>query len=262
MNSENSFTNSQLDTTQYTVNGILRYEKVFGHNFVSTGGIKTTQELLSEIDLTPGTQILDIGSGLGGSAFFIEENYAANVTGIDLSSNMIKLSNQRASDRNSKVQFILGDCTQVEFEPESFDLIYSRDSLLHIKDKTTLLQKIKNWLKPSAKVLITDYCCSSSGWNKEFSDYVKERNYILHDIPTYKHLLEKAGLTIIQSYDNTNRFVIALETELQHLISIKEEFLQNFTQYDYRDLIQGWEEKIAWAQKGYQKWGYFYAKKS
>ena len=108
LNSENSLTYSQLDTTQYTVNGILRYEKVFGYNFVSTGGIKTAQELFSEIDLTPGAKVLDIGSGLGGSAFFIEENYAAKVTGIDLSSNMIQLSNQRASYRNSKVQFILG----------------------------------------------------------------------------------------------------------------------------------------------------------
>ncbi|HIA69608.1 TPA: methyltransferase domain-containing protein [Candidatus Poribacteria bacterium] len=262
LNSENSLTYSQLDTTQYTVNGILRYEKVFGYNFVSTGGIKTAQELFSEIDLTPGAKVLDIGSGLGGSAFFIEENYAAKVTGIDLSSNMIQLSNQRASYRNSKVQFILGDCTQMEFEPESFNLIYSRDSLLHVQDKTTLFQKIKDWLKPSGKVLITDYCCGSSDWSREFSDYVQKRNYTLHDVQTYKHLLEKSGLKIIQGYDNTKRFVVALEAELQHLISMKEEFLQNFTQHDYEDLIQGWEKKITRAKQGYQKWGCFYAKKN
>ena len=262
LNSENSLTYSQLDTTQYTVNGILRYEKVFGYNFVSTGGIKTAQELFSEIDLTPGAKVLDIGSGLGGSAFFIEENYAAKVTGIDLSSNMIQLSNQRASYRNSKVQFILGDCTQMEFEPESFNLIYSRDSLLHVQDKTTLFQKIKDWLKPSGKVLITDYCCGSSDWSREFSDYVQKRNYTLHDVQTYKHLLEKSGLKIIQGYDNTKRFVVALEAELQHLISMKEEFLQNFARHDYEDLIQGWEKKITRAKQGYQKWGCFYAKKN
>ena len=80
---------------------------------------------------------------------------------------MIELSKQRASDRNSKVQFILGDCTKMEFEPESFNLICSRDSLLHVQDKTTLFQKIKDWLKPSGKVLITDYCCGSSDWSRE-----------------------------------------------------------------------------------------------
>ena len=32
-----------LDQQQYTLNGILRYERVFGENFVSTGGLETTQ---------------------------------------------------------------------------------------------------------------------------------------------------------------------------------------------------------------------------
>ena len=32
-----------LDENQYTVNGILRYEKIFGEGFVSTGGIETTE---------------------------------------------------------------------------------------------------------------------------------------------------------------------------------------------------------------------------
>ena len=32
-----------LDENQYTVNGILRYEKIFGEGFVSTGGLETTK---------------------------------------------------------------------------------------------------------------------------------------------------------------------------------------------------------------------------
>ena len=32
-----------LDAKQYSRNGILRYEKIFGHNYVSTGGEDTTK---------------------------------------------------------------------------------------------------------------------------------------------------------------------------------------------------------------------------
>ena len=32
-----------LDTQQYSKNGILRYEKIFGRTFVSTGGRETTE---------------------------------------------------------------------------------------------------------------------------------------------------------------------------------------------------------------------------
>ena len=31
-----------LDEQQYSINGILRYEKMFGRNYVSTGGPETT----------------------------------------------------------------------------------------------------------------------------------------------------------------------------------------------------------------------------
>ena len=31
-----------MDNKQYTRNGVLRYEKIFGEGFVSTGGIDTT----------------------------------------------------------------------------------------------------------------------------------------------------------------------------------------------------------------------------
>lgn len=37
-----------LDENQYTVNGILRYEKVFGEGFISTGGLETTEVSLSQ----------------------------------------------------------------------------------------------------------------------------------------------------------------------------------------------------------------------
>jgi phosphoethanolamine N-methyltransferase len=32
-----------LDENQYTTKGILRYEKIFGAGFISTGGIETTE---------------------------------------------------------------------------------------------------------------------------------------------------------------------------------------------------------------------------
>ena len=46
-----------LDQNQYTKRGILRYEKVFGRGFISTGGLETTEvsprrcELSSHLNL-------------------------------------------------------------------------------------------------------------------------------------------------------------------------------------------------------------------
>ena len=42
-----------------------------------------------------------------------------------------------------QVEFVVADITTADYQPESFDVIYSRDTILHIEDKETLF---KNFL--------------------------------------------------------------------------------------------------------------------
>ena len=53
------------------------------------------QEFCLKLNLKPGQKVLDIGCGSGGSAFFMARQYGVQVTGIDLSSNMINLAKDR-----------------------------------------------------------------------------------------------------------------------------------------------------------------------
>jgi len=38
-----------LDNSQYKLNGILRYEKIFGRGFISTGGKTTTEKIVGNV---------------------------------------------------------------------------------------------------------------------------------------------------------------------------------------------------------------------
>lgn len=40
-----------------------------------------------------------------------------------------------------QVSFEIADCTTAEFQPESYDVIYSRDTLLHIYEKPALFKR-------------------------------------------------------------------------------------------------------------------------
>jgi cyclopropane fatty-acyl-phospholipid synthase-like methyltransferase len=55
------------------------------------------------------------------------------VVGIDLSINMISLALERSIGRKCAIEFEVGDCTKMNFPPSSFDVIYSRDTILHIQ---------------------------------------------------------------------------------------------------------------------------------
>ena len=41
--SDHNATQEEMDNNQYLKNGILRYQRVFGYTFVSTGGKQTTE---------------------------------------------------------------------------------------------------------------------------------------------------------------------------------------------------------------------------
>jgi len=56
------------------------------------------------------------------------------VHGMDLSVNMVTIALERSRSRsNDLVTFEISDCTTRDFDEESFDVVYSRDTILHIQ---------------------------------------------------------------------------------------------------------------------------------
>merc|ERR1712137_262930 len=142
-----------LDTQQYSNRSIARYEKIFGDGYVSTGGQETTTEFVERLNLKKGDHVLDVGCGIGGGDFYMARDFGAVVGGIDLSSNMINFAIERAHKYPGlDVKFDVRDATTVEYPENSFDVIYSRDTILHIEDKKALFANFLKWLKPGPTV--------------------------------------------------------------------------------------------------------------
>jgi phosphoethanolamine N-methyltransferase len=63
---------------------------------------------------------------------------------IDLSSNMTEIGQQRAQELGigpEMVSFEIADATKRDYRPQSFDVVYSRDTILHIEDKLSLFKQ-------------------------------------------------------------------------------------------------------------------------
>merc|ERR1712137_219120 len=196
---------SFLDQNQYTRKGILRYERIFGKTFVSTGGAETTEEFCQKLDLQSGQRVLDVGCGTGGSAFYMARKYGVEVRGLDLSTNMITLALENQAECELEVRrrvcFEITDITACAFEENSFDVIYSRDTILHIEDKETLFANFLKWLKPGGKLMISDYCRTPDEWSPDYAAYVKQRGYHLHSVANYGKIIEKVGFENVQAID-------------------------------------------------------------
>ncbi|CAN1180343.1 Phosphoethanolamine N-methyltransferase [Linum perenne] len=250
-----------LDNVQYKSTGILRYERVFGQGYVSTGGIETTKEFVGKLDLKPGQKVLDVGCGIGGGDFYMAENFDVEVVGIDLSINMVSIALERAIGLKCAVEFEVADCTKKTYPDNTFDVIYSRDTILHIQDKPALFRSFYKWLKPGGKVLISDYCRCAGTPSDEFAEYIKQRGYDLHDVKAYGQMLRDAGFQEVIAEDRTNQFNQVLKRELDAIEKEKDAFIHDFSEEDYNDIVGGWKSKLVRSSSGEQKWGLFIAKK-
>ena len=88
----------------------------------------------------PTLQVLDIGCGTGGSAFFIARHYGCSVRGLDMSPTMIAIANEyRQSHTDNSIQII----TYKFYCP----LLYEQDSLF----KDTCFRDDPKLVSPSVK---------------------------------------------------------------------------------------------------------------
>ena len=257
MNENNRVTQDFLDSAQYQESSILQYESIYGADFVSPGGRELALELIATLDLAPTARVLDVGCGLGGSAFLMASEFGLRVDGIDLSRNMLALAEQKlaSNDLSNLVNLQWGDCLELDAH-EQYDATYSRDVFLHIADKALLFERLHTALLPGGKLLFTDYCCGPNPWSNEFDGYVQDRGYSLHSTGEYAELISGAGFEQVIANDKTARFIEILQAEQDRIdglpISTEER--------DYLKL--SWQGKIQRAGDGDQRWGLFSAVKA
>jgi phosphoethanolamine N-methyltransferase len=246
-----------LDTNQYAPEKIRSYEAIYGRHFVSPGGEACARECVARLELTPGDTVLDVGSGLGGSAFLMAREYGARVHGIDVSANMIALARDKCREEQleSQVDFTLGDCLELNAS-QAYQAVYSRDVILHIAQKLRLFETLREALVPGGRLLFTDYCRGEGRPSNAFESYVAERGYHLYTVAGYDEILRTAGFVEVQSEDWTARFIDIHRLELERLPSA------GLPADDEAALRQGWREKIARAQRGEQRWGFFTARRA
>jgi cyclopropane-fatty-acyl-phospholipid synthase len=89
------------------------------------------RHLAAKLDIKPGMKVLDIGSGWGGLGLYMAEICGAEVTGVTLSEEQHKLSNERAKQRgvSDRVQFLLKDYRHLDTK---FDRIVSVGMFEHV----------------------------------------------------------------------------------------------------------------------------------
>ena len=135
---------------------INRLHLMWGEGFLSPGGPDEVREIVSELDLA-GQRVLDIGCGTGGPAILLAREYRAQVVGTDIEPQLLERAKALASKAGASVDWRLVDPGPLAFPDNAFDLVFSKDALIHIPDKPALCAEILRVLKPGGIFAASDW---------------------------------------------------------------------------------------------------------
>lgn len=112
-------------------------------------------------ELCKGKRVLDAACGEGYGSRLLANWGAKEVVGVDISAEAIASANQHFASDN--VSFIQNDAETLPrlFEPHSFDLIVSFETIEHVQDPELFLRNILSLLKPDGIVAIS---CPNDWW--------------------------------------------------------------------------------------------------
>ncbi len=156
---------SQLASELYSPNLIAMLEHVWGEGWLSPGGPEEVSRLLAGLDLK-GKSVLDIGCGAGGIEIeLVKAHGASHVTGIDVEDSVLETARRYASraGTTSSTTFVKVVPGPLPFPDAEFDIVFSKDSIVHIPDKHALMGEVFRVLKPGGWFAASDWLISHDG---------------------------------------------------------------------------------------------------
>lgn len=133
-------------------------KRVYGFDLKQMGMV-TMSELelfFDKVKLPPIANILDVGCCVGYMSDYISKHYNTYVTGIDIDQDAIYYAEERFAT-NKYLSFQVMDFNELQFESNSFDLIYWFDTLYFtgsVENLRSVLDKCMQILKPNGTLVI------------------------------------------------------------------------------------------------------------
>ncbi|CAH2400225.1 class I SAM-dependent methyltransferase [Mesorhizobium escarrei] len=207
---------------EYDDTAIRFLEALWGDGYLSPGGPDEVDRIVEGVALN-GKSILDIGCGSGGiTLHLLERHGAAHVTGFDVERPVIEAARQRAAARglSDRANFVQTPPGPLPFTDASFDVVFSKDALLHVSDKDALFAEIFRILKPGGVFAASNWMISHDGEpSPDMKVYVAAEglSFAMASPARYAAAMRRAGFADVTVQDRNPWYREVAREELSRL---------------------------------------------
>ena len=106
--------------------------------------------------LPPGSRVLDVGCGIGGSARILARDYGLDVLGISISPGQIARA-RALTPAGLSCRFAVMDALALELPDGSFDAVWSVEAGPHMPDKQRYADELLRVLRPGGLLAVADW---------------------------------------------------------------------------------------------------------
>jgi phosphoethanolamine N-methyltransferase len=190
-------------TQEYDDALVALLELVWGEGYMSPGGPEEIRAIVEGVALG-GKEVLDLGCGTGGITRFLAATYRpARVVGIDVDAGLIARAGKAAGELGN-VAFQTVAPGPLPFADGSFDVVFSKDAMVHIADKEALFVDVFRILRPGGCVAASDWMSSSDGpFSPDMAYYLEAEGlgFGMASPSRYRAAMEGAGFRDIRMTD-------------------------------------------------------------
>jgi len=170
-------------------------------------GRAATLEIIEALDLTAESQVLDLGSGLGGPARTLAEATGCTVIGVDLTPEFCEVATALSAWTGlaERTRFRVGDATATALPDASVDAALTIHVAMNIPDKAALYAEAFRVLRPGGRFVVYDVVQGEGGdvlypvpWADDPS------TSFLATPDDMRHLLTAAGFEVISEVDSSD----------------------------------------------------------
>ncbi|MBE9040068.1 methyltransferase domain-containing protein [Oscillatoriales cyanobacterium LEGE 11467] len=119
----------------------------FVHEMVRWGGLDK---------LPPGTTVLDVGCGIGGSSRILAKDYGFAVTAVTISPQQVQRARELTPE-GVDATFQVDDAMALSFPDASFDVVWSIEAGPHMPDKAVFAKELMRVVKPGGVLVVADW---------------------------------------------------------------------------------------------------------